>query len=204
MRFFIIGFVAILGFFGQANADVVTNLSNTTDNFAGLGNNTITINVGSSTNVGGSQWMTFTAKLFASGGTGAITGFSFVLGGSTYSVSGINIANGTLGNATVDISGANLWAVNGQSTVFALTSVQATVTGTGTTAQWATTSQSAFTETSPYSFGSQTVTGAQFGVSVPEPGTLILGGIAAVSGGCGIWWKRRRKILKNGDSISPI
>jgi hypothetical protein len=30
-------------------------------------------------------------------------------------------------------------------------------------------------------------------VSVPEPGTLLLGGIAAASGGAGVWWKRRRK-----------
>lgn len=29
-------------------------------------------------------------------------------------------------------------------------------------------------------------------VAVPEPGTLILGGIAAVSGGAGAWWRRRK------------
>jgi len=28
--------------------------------------------------------------------------------------------------------------------------------------------------------------------TVPEPGTLILGGIAAFSGGAGFWWKRRK------------
>jgi hypothetical protein len=28
--------------------------------------------------------------------------------------------------------------------------------------------------------------------AVPEPGTLILGGIAAVSGGAGAWWRRRK------------
>ena len=30
------------------------------------------------------------------------------------------------------------------------------------------------------------------GAAVPEPGTLILGGIAAVSGGAGAWWRRRK------------
>lgn len=29
--------------------------------------------------------------------------------------------------------------------------------------------------------------------AVPEPGTLLLGGFAAVSGGAGAWWRRRRK-----------
>ena len=29
-------------------------------------------------------------------------------------------------------------------------------------------------------------------VAVPEPGTLLLGGIAAASGGAGVWWRRRK------------
>ena len=29
--------------------------------------------------------------------------------------------------------------------------------------------------------------------AVPEPGTLILGGIAAACGGGGVWWRRRRQ-----------
>lgn len=29
--------------------------------------------------------------------------------------------------------------------------------------------------------------------TVPEPGTMLLGGISALAGGCGLWWKRRRK-----------
>lgn len=29
--------------------------------------------------------------------------------------------------------------------------------------------------------------------TVPEPGTLLLGGIAAACGGGGVWWKRRRR-----------
>ncbi len=30
-------------------------------------------------------------------------------------------------------------------------------------------------------------------ISVPEPGTLLLGGIAAACGGTGVWWKRRKR-----------
>lgn len=30
-------------------------------------------------------------------------------------------------------------------------------------------------------------------VTVPEPGTLLLGGIAAACGGGGVWWRRKRK-----------
>jgi len=29
--------------------------------------------------------------------------------------------------------------------------------------------------------------------TVPEPGTLLLGGIAACSGAAGAWWKRRKR-----------
>jgi hypothetical protein len=29
--------------------------------------------------------------------------------------------------------------------------------------------------------------------TVPEPGTLLLGGIAAACGGTGVWWKRRKR-----------
>lgn len=32
-----------------------------------------------------------------------------------------------------------------------------------------------------------------YGSAVPEPGTMLLGGLAAMAGGAGIWWKRRRK-----------
>jgi len=30
-------------------------------------------------------------------------------------------------------------------------------------------------------------------VAVPEPGTMLLGGIAAAAGGAGAWWKRRKQ-----------
>jgi hypothetical protein len=36
-------------------------------------------------------------------------------------------------------------------------------------------------------------------VSVPEPGTLLLGGIAAACGGGGVWWKRRKGKAVEGE-----
>jgi hypothetical protein len=52
----------------------------------------------------------------------------------------------------------------------------------------------------PNSFDFNTATTAfpsgtlYLGVSaVPEPGTLLLGGIAAACGGTGVWWKRRKR-----------
>ena len=41
-------------------------------------------------------------------------------------------------------------------------------------------------------------------VSVPEPGTMLLGGIAAVSGGAGAWWKRRRKKAAAKEDETPV
>ena len=32
----------------------------------------------------------------------------------------------------------------------------------------------------------------EMGSAVPEPGTLILGSIAAACGGGGVWWRRRK------------
>jgi hypothetical protein len=211
MRTFIFGMLALLWVSGLTKADVVSNLGNSTNGTAAaLGNNTISIAVAGSPSVVGSQWMSLTAKLFASGTTGSITGFSFSLNSATYSVSGLNIGFNSSGNAVVDISGANLWAVNGQNSVFALTSVSAVTTG-DVVAKWATTTNSGFSETSPYSFASQTLAGgdgtgsnyAQFGVAVPEPGTLLLGGIAALTGGGGFWWKRRRKGAGNSAATEP-
>ena len=45
------------------------------------------------------------------------------------------------------------------------------------------------------SYGGTPTSFARFEVigAVPEPGTLLLGGIAAVTGGTGVWWKRRKK-----------
>ena len=36
-------------------------------------------------------------------------------------------------------------------------------------------------------------------VGVPEPGTLLLGGIAAACGGGGVWWRRKRKAAPVAD-----
>ena len=48
-------------------------------------------------------------------------------------------------------------------------------------------SETSYSNTTPFS---------QFqvnGAAVPEPGTMLLGGIAAAVGGAGAWWKRRKQ-----------
>jgi hypothetical protein len=39
---------------------------------------------------------------------------------------------------------------------------------------------------------------------VPEPGTLLIGGIAAACGGGGVWWKRRRKLSIAPETGEPV
>jgi hypothetical protein len=38
--------------------------------------------------------------------------------------------------------------------------------------------------------------------AVPEPGTLLLGGIAAACGGGGVWWKRRKRKAVEGERVA--
>jgi hypothetical protein len=41
-------------------------------------------------------------------------------------------------------------------------------------------------------------------VTVPEPGTLLLGGIAAVVGGSGVFWRCRRKKVSSQDQTGTV
>ncbi len=43
-------------------------------------------------------------------------------------------------------------------------------------------------------------------VTVPEPGTLLLGGIAAACGGGGVWWRRKRKpqVAEVVESVTAV
>jgi len=48
--------------------------------------------------------------------------------------------------------------------------------------------------------GLYTLPGYTFGIYVvPEPGTLLLGSIAAACGGGGVWWRRKRKAAPVAD-----
>jgi hypothetical protein len=58
------------------------------------------------------------------------------------------------------------------------------------------------TTNSAYGFSNATQTAVSTGQfltyqlsAVPEPGTMLLGGIAAACGGAGAWWKRRKRPL---------
>jgi|688.fasta_scaffold04598_1 hypothetical protein len=58
------------------------------------------------------------------------------------------------------------------------------------------------TTTGAYGFSNATQTAVSTGQfltyqlsAVPEPGTMLLGGIAAACGGAGAWWKRRKRPL---------
>jgi hypothetical protein len=47
------------------------------------------------------------------------------------------------------------------------------------------------------------INGIQIYAVVPEPGTLLLGGIAAACGGTGVWWKRRKKTPADQPAEEP-
>jgi hypothetical protein len=47
------------------------------------------------------------------------------------------------------------------------------------------------------------INGIQIYAVVPEPGTLLLGGIAAACGGTGVWFKRRKKSPANQPPKEP-
>ena len=51
----------------------------------------------------------------------------------------------------------------------------------------------------PEGFGAEIVT-------VPEPGTLLLGGIAAACGGGGVWWRRKRKpqVAETVETVTAV
>jgi hypothetical protein len=84
----------------------------------------------------------------------------------------------------------------GQSSLSA-TTFSFLITGvTGDTTQTAinTTSVAGQTVTGAWNNSYSNNSGVLFQLSaVPEPGTLLLGGIAAACGGTGVWWKRRKR-----------
>ena len=59
-------------------------------------------------------------------------------------------------------------------------------------------SSAQFSDVAITTFGSEGIPAPSFRLfattaAVPEPGTLLLGGIAACSGAAGAWWKRRKR-----------
>ena len=122
---------------------------------------------------------------------------SFGLTSAASDLSNVSVST-TIGSASfadVDFNlGSGLTFANGSAgnLYFKLVST----TGGGI-ANWASTTNSV-TENLGWTGGATTgPNNGQYELSataaVPEPGTLLLGGIAAVTGGTGVWWKRRKK-----------
>ncbi len=82
------------------------------------------------------------------------------------------------------------------------------LSGTFTSGSGTLSSNAAPAWTSLSQTGAQATSGIRFelnGSAVPEPGTLVLASLAAASGGCGVWWKRRRKkVLATRESGEAI
>jgi len=74
--------------------------------------------------------------------------------------------------------------------------------GASVTAQGTTNSGSTWGDVSLGAAANDTF-GAQI-VMVPEPGTLLLGGIAAACGGGGVWWRRKRKAAPVVEAVERV
>jgi len=113
-------------------------------------------------------------------------------------MSGVSLAANTNGVASFDLSsmsflGSNsslqFWVTGVTSTGSTITTsdinwvVNSNLTGSNYTGNW---SGNSFTNSSNGLFSIRYT-------PVPEPGTLLLGGIAAACGGGGVWWRRKRK-----------
>jgi|GEM_PF-600590 len=210
MRTFIFGLLGLFGILGSVRADVVLTNFGTANSSVGFPGGSISL-VPSQTITSGTLLV---LKVLNSGsGTGgsataslASLSLNMTVGGSTSNFSGSLVGGGSIGidsygDFQFDLGSKSY--TNGSNFAITINSVFAETTnanakwGTGTTPISGVWSSSSPAPSSSGMFSLDVV-------AVPEPGTFLLGGLAAVSGGCGIWWKRRRKILKNGDSISPV
>lgn len=167
----------------SARADVVlANTSSFNGNYVGDFN----IKYGT-TNLADAQAVK-TLKLFGN------TGQTITASIGYYPNTGVNLTGieiGTTGEYLFDISSAtvstytaNSYALEIRNMVASGFGIQKASSGTATYAA------------SGYSLITYDVANVRFELSttaVPEPGTLLLGGIAAACGGSGVWWKRRRR-----------
>jgi hypothetical protein len=190
---YLLGLVACLALSVLAKADVVT-LSNTSTR-SGSNTNTISITftaaAGSSVSgfklfdTSGSGSGQITASFFLDNSAGNVTktsqnfdgtGYFFDLTSGWSNASGNNNLNLNANTYILQVSGST-----GNYDVTSNSSIS-TASGSGLTAP-------SYLSSAPFNSPI-----ARFEIySVPEPGTLLLGGIAAACGGTGVWWKRRKR-----------
>jgi hypothetical protein len=72
----------------------------------------------------------------------------------------------------------------------------------GGTELWKFDAANNFTTSTVYNIGITNFTTGGIVIAVPEPGTLLLGGIAAACGGGGVWWKRRKGKAVEGEQAA--
>ena len=122
---------------------------------------------------------------------------SFGLTSAANDLSNVSVSTNITGSSFADVDfnlGSGLTFANGSTgnLYFKLVSV----TGGGI-ANWASTTNSVNANLGWTGGATTRPTNGQYELSataaVPEPGTLLLGGIAALTGGTGVWWKRRKK-----------
>lgn len=194
MRYSILGLVALMLSASLLKADVVvmqttatrnstntggaawsfTAASNAGFGFIWLGSQATNPTSGSFTfqvSDGSTTYTKTTTGALESGYLGLGAGYLFdITGGSSSGAGSIDIQNLAAGNYTFTITNTNNYAINSFSSSPTISTYQG--------------------------FSSASFSGGnyQFALTaVPEPGTLLLGGIAACSGAAGAWWKRRKR-----------
>ena len=124
------------------------------------------------------------------------TGGAYSDVGSNLNVSGTNDFTFTTGISNAALSAGNYQLVI---TTYLDAGYHFSATDTSGTGPWA----------NAYGFSSvasTAMTGGKFInyqlSAVPEPGTMLLGGIAAAVGGAGAWWKRRKQRLAAAEAAA--
>lgn len=119
------------------------------------------------------------------------------------SVSPIEFNSTSFNNQATLTQGTDYWLVVSSDTLSATYGWGQGRTATGSGSMY----QTATSPALPVGNWAWTDTGSTSGfggyVSVPEPGTLLLGGIAAACGGGGVWWRRKRK-PQVAETVEPV